>query len=1497
MPPPSLTGSGITWTTPISFVVGNAQPTISHRLGNAYQADDGNPIMTSNLGGTDYTGSGKTIDPRTGNVSQQATDASVATVGPPLSIVRTYNSLDPRTSQALGAGWSSGLDMSLVPDPDGSGALILTLADGQQVRFAKNAAGGYAPPQDMYAVVSALSGGGFAVTDQTETTYQFGQASGSSWLISAITDNTGKAETFSYSSGTLTTITSTTSGRALHLTWSTPAGAASPHVATVATDPATAGQPGTALTWTYGYSGDLLTKLCPPGTTTACTSYGYNTNASHAPTSVMNADPTSYYRLNDAASATVAANQVPVDDMTTVDPPAAEFSTTRGVAGPVAGVTATGFNGTSSFIPLDGAWCTTPGQVSSCSQIADTGRVLNTATAAGSLAVSIWFKTSAASGALLGLTSALPPQNCGTGCAVSVQVPLLWIGSSGQLQGLKTIGTDSQSGTIYAATAMSSPAAVNNGAWHQAVLVPGQALYLDGARVATGSSSFTLPAGYALLGASLLPNAGCPGCFGSSPAWSYLNGSMADVSVYHNQLPSAGTVAAQYAAETHQAAELNAVTSPAGRGELSVTYDTVNDRVTALTDAVGGTWGYSGPISGASSAGYDSAVMGSSPEDFWPLSDTAGPVAHDMIGSSATTASPRPPATYANVTLGVAGPDGIADGNAAGFGGTNSQVSIPGGYFGGTGAETAELWFKTTGHGTLLSSATGQHGEPMALWIPSGQTCLEGTIGSATLNSPAFGSCSGNVIDGKWHQAALTLTPGATSSGHFSQTATLYVDGAVVTTAQITTQATASPAGYVADIGNGPNGDFTGSIADVSLYTTQLSSTDVSSHYNALSKQDVPTGVTPPTTPPVNTQTVTVTDPGGKTASYMYATGALVRAVSVLGGVTSYGYDAATRAATITDPDGDTSYMTYDAHNNVTSTTTCAAVGNCQTSYASYYENLSSPLDPRNDKPTDSRDARSSSSSDPAYDTVTTYTSSAQIATKTTPTTPACPSGCKTSYGYTTGTESAVGGGTEPPGLLASLTAPGGGVTSYAYNSAGDVMQATDPLGLVTKYGYDNLGRDLTQTQVSNTFPAGLTTSYGYDGQDRLVTETDPPITDRVTGAVHTKVTGYTYDADSNMLTTTISDSTGGDPSRTTTSTYNTNGKLASTADGLGNTTSYTYDTLGDRISQTNAAGVTTAYAYDDAGNLLTTTLQGYTGNPANPSPPANLVQESRAYDPAGRLASVTNVKGTQTNYTYYGDNRLASSYVVCSTCSGGKQSVTTYGYDAAGNRITETAPGSLTVNTAFNADDQVASQTVDPSGVNRAVAATYDSDGNVVTKTLTGGGVTQTETMTYNAMDQALSQTVTNTGGNLTSSDVRDQRGLVTSETDPAGNTSTISNDEAGRPVVETGPAALSQTGSGGAPVTANPVSMTGYDTFGDQTQSSDPDGNVTTYAYDQDGHQVSVTDPSYTPPGSSTPARHHHDGLQQPRRADPDHRPAGQHHAVRLRPARRPGQSDRPG
>ena len=450
-------------------------------------------------------------------------------------------------------------------------------------------------------------------------------------------------------------------------------------------------------------------------------------------------------------------------------------------------------------------------------------------------------------------------------------------------------------------------------------------------------------------------------------------------------------------------------------------------------------------------------------------------------------------------------------------------------------------------------------------------------------------------------------------------------------------------------------------------------------------------------------------------------------------------------------------------------------------------------------------------------------------------------------YAYTAGTESAVGGGTEPAGLLASITAPGGGVTSYAYDSAGDVMQATNPLGLVTKYTYDNLGRELTQTQVSDTYPAGLTTSYAYDGQDRLVTETDPPVTDRVTGAVHTEVTDYTYDADADVLTTTISDATGGDPSRTTTSTYNAHGELASTTDALGNVTTYTYDALGDRISQTNPAGVTTAYAYDATGNLLTTTLRGLHRQPVQPV----AAREPGAGIPGlrpGRAAGVGHQRHGHADRLHLLRRQPARLQLRRRRrAAGGKQDVTTYGYDAAGNQITETAPGGLVINTTYNADNQVASQTVDPSGVDRAVTASYDADGNVVTKTLTGGGVTQTETMTYNAMDQAaVADRSANTGGNLTTS-VRAgpaRPGHLARPTRRA-TPRTIANDEAGRPVVETGPAV------------------------------AEPDRQRRRAGHGQPGH---------------------HDRLRHLRRPDRDFRPGRQRHHLRLRRRRPAGLGHRP-
>ena len=59
----------------------------------------------------------------------------------------------------------------------------------------------------------------------------------------------------------------------------------------------------------------------------------------------------------------------------------------------------------------------------------------------------------------------------------------------------------------------------------------------------------------------------------------------------------------------------------------------------------------------------------------------------------------------------------------------------------------------------------------------------------------------------------------------------------------------------------------------------------------------------------------------------------------------------------------------------------------------------------------------------------------------------------------------------------------------------------------------------------------------------------------------------------------------------------------------------------------------------------------------------------------------------------------------------------------------------------------------------------------------------------------------------------------------------------------------------SGGTPVTARPVTTTGYNTFGEVTEAQDPNGNTTTYVYDADGRPVSQALPPYTPPGGTGP------------------------------------------
>ena len=170
-----------------------------------------------------------------------------------------------------------------------------------------------------------------------------------------------------------------------------------------------------------------------------------------------------------------------------------------------------------------------------------------------------------------------------------------------------------------------------------------------------------------------------------------------------------------------------------------------------------------------------------------------------------------------------------------------------------------------------------------------------------------------------------------------------------------------------------------------------------------------------------------------------------------------------------------------------------------------------------------------------------------------------------------------------------------------------------------------------------------LVTTYTYNADGQVAQRDRPGVTDQVTGAMHTAQTTTSYDADGDVLSQTVADTTGGDASRTVSYTYNAQDLKATTTDAAGAVTHYTYDAYGNKASQTDPAGNVTNYAYDANGQLLTTTLANYTGSPPGPQAAARLTEESRAYDPAGRLASVTDSMGCVTSYAYT-DNGLTAS-------------------------------------------------------------------------------------------------------------------------------------------------------------------------------------------------------------------------------------------------------------
>ena len=1220
--------NAMVWNTPYSWTVTATVNGSSTTVGPvSITPEVPQPTITSGLGAS----SGQAFDPQSGNYTTSATDAAVASPGPPLAIGRTYNSLDPRTSGAFGAGWSSALDAAVTPDSDGSGSVVVTLPGGQQMRFGSNGGSVYAPPMGSQDALAHNSDGTWSLTDASANRYSFT----SGGQISAITDPNGLTQTFTRNAaGQVTTITSTASGRALHLSWSTPSGAAYPHVSSVSTDSPSSGQSG--YSWTYSYNADELSSACSP--TGGCTSYSSATG-SHYQTAVLDSGPRSYWQLGEASGSS-ASDEVDANLGTT---DGTYSNVTLGAAGPLAGSseTAASFDGTSSSVSLPP----------------------NLITDGTDVTIELWFKaaSSTSSGVLFSYAADQLSNSSGNSADHD---PAIYVGGNGRLYG------ELWNGKI---DPLSSSASVDNGSWHHVVLTGNsstQSLYLDGALVGTLSGQIDQQ--------NMTQDTVGAGFWGSWPSAyqqqgpsqvatpiGYFDGSIGQVAVYPRALGQSA-ITAHYGLAAVASPELTQVTMPSGRVYEQVSYDAPTGRVDTYTDSNGGQWTIHQPIA----TGYKATP--------------------DSLGE---------------VTRYVTVADPAARDEVYGYDALNG--------------------------GRLVSYNNG---------------------------------------------ADPPRTFGYDSAGFLDAVA-----------------------------------DEDGNLAS---FTNDL-------HGNVLSRTWYPT------------------QPGSVSASM------------------AAGPQAAAPA----------------------SSSSCTTTGAACTTYYSYYYNAANPLDPRNDELTGVRDARSASSTDNTYLTSYAYNTAGQLTSVTTPATSDFPNGRTTSYAYSTGSESATGGGNVPVGLLLSETTPGNAVTSYQYYSDGDLAQVTEPGGRRTAYTYDGVGRPATSTVYTDTYPSGLGTTYAYNAMGQPVTVTYPGVTDKVTTVTHTLQDSYSYDADGNLTQLAQSDLTGSDPSRTTSYTYDDHGHVATETDPAGATTAYDYDPFGNVVTMTDADGNVHSYTYNEYNEVTQVALHTNSTDASNPAAGTDQVLDSYTYDPAGLLAASTDAMGRITNYGYDHNQDLVSVTTTDASTSPTTGRQTTYTYDGAGNLASQAvnamSGGGITTSTVTNytvdAAGRRASQMVDPtpsgtsaSGyVNRSTSYTYNADNHVTSQTVSDGLGSSTTNDGYNTAGNLTSQSVQNGSTSQTTTWTYDQNGLPLSMTTPRGNTSgatagdyttNYAYDQGGNPSTVTGPPVATQSYAAQSPATTRAVTTYGYDTFGDRTGTKDPIGNVTVTGYDGAGRVTSVAQPSYTPPGGST-------------------------------------------
>jgi RHS repeat-associated protein len=404
--------------------------------------------------------------------------------------------------------------------------------------------------------------------------------------------------------------------------------------------------------------------------------------------------------------------------------------------------------------------------------------------------------------------------------------------------------------------------------------------------------------------------------------------------------------------------------------------------------------------------------------------------------------------------------------------------------------------------------------------------------------------------------------------------------------------------------------------------------------------------------------------------------------------------------------------------------------------------------------------------------------------------------------------------------------------TTATYNDAGQILTSADQIGTLTAYAYDDAGRldTVTRDPFDATLnPDGIdaTTSYSYDALWRQTQVTDPlgnvtlseyDLAGRLTdltrgyGSADAATTHYVFDAFGQIAEMTQGfgeteaytmgyeyDDRGRQTfvfydhptnNNSTETVYNDAGQVFQDIDQNGIVTEYSYDDIGrltDVTFDADTSQITTSYLYDDLGNVIRITdpennTTDFTYNDLSQLTDKDWADgtttEAFEYDVVGNLIQhdLPGNDGRFNQFAYDDMNRLVEEVFFVGVM--GEQYSTTYTYTDTGQRDVVTVNNSITYVTDYDYDALYRPDVVEhtENSITKTVDYTFDNAGNLTALDIVEDSLSYD--YTYDAVGRV--ESVTDANGQMDYT--YNALGLVTELDRPNGITTFYSYDALAR-------------------------------------------------------------------------------------------------------------------